>query len=44
MMERYGIVGPLNGNKREILVGTAQLEREADELLESDENDNNINN
>ena len=37
MMERYGIVSTLNGNKREILVGTAQLEREADELLEESE-------
>lgn len=34
-MERYGIIGPLNGNKREILVGTAKLEKEADAILES---------
>ena len=35
MMERYGIVGPLTGNKREILAGTAALEKEADAILES---------
>jgi S-DNA-T family DNA segregation ATPase FtsK/SpoIIIE len=37
MLETHGIIGPLTGNKREVLAGTAQLEKQADELLGEDE-------
>lgn len=33
MLETHGIIGPMVGNKREVLTGTASLEKEADQLI-----------